>query len=188
MAKSAVTRLAKGDRDATDDHLFRASLGQLKSHPRMQDFLASVTLHIEGNFIIGEPFKVHYNYKHKREKLRLHAPGDWIGIFEEGVKGEDSKEEDVLICWCEVPEAHNVGFLNVDRLSISKASSFHASYFVNGSERLLGKSETFRPRFVGAAIDVIGPTEEKEWASIKRREWRHGDVEEAEVEIKCGVR
>ncbi|GMH94277.1 hypothetical protein TL16_g12860 [Triparma laevis f. inornata] len=202
VSESCMQRLAKGSVDKSDEHMFRGCLGELKRHPRMADFLATVNLQVDrqhaqkSTFIIGEGFNVRYKYEHKREKERLHCPGDWIGIFEVGGMEVALKEEggeepqeptgDKLVCWCEVPSDQNEASLQVDRLAITKSDLYYAAYYVNGTDTPLSKSDSFHPSFVKAGLNILGPAEEKEWASIKRKPSTLG-LENDEVEIKCGV-
>ena len=206
VAKSSAERIGRGLCDPTDEHLFRASLGQLKSHPRMNDFLATVTLTVQENVIIGEPFVVNYRYVHKKEKDRLHCPGDWIGIFEvrrgrgsqgdeegdgeaeaeaEAAVGEDQEgrklgEKDFLICWYEIPELLNETCVAVDKLAIEEAE-YYLAYFVNGARHPLAKSKSFFPKFVRSTIGVIGTAFEKDVKCFRRSK------ENSQVEIVCGI-
>ena len=195
-ARGAMNRLAKGDCDKTDEHLFRASLGQLKQHPRMHDFLANVVMDVPESFIIGEDFEMRYEYKHKWEPERQHAPSDWIGIFKVDTDADEFKpksffaavsseeiatrETSSLVCWCEIPYNSNAGRLFVERMLIKEERPYRAMYFVNGSTKPLASSTTFYPYFFGASVSVIGPTHLRDRNQVK-------PVDRSCVKIVCGV-
>ena len=190
VAKGAANRLLRGDRDAADEHLFRASLGQLKSHPRMKDFLATVVLTADSDFVIGEFFRVSYKYTNKKDAGRLHSPGDWIGIFrlpgdDKGAAADLSNdaiavEPLALVCWCEIPADLNEATLTVDRQMIKSECHLRALYFVSGSDRPSAGSSKITPHFVKAKIVVQGPKQVRDRDKFRVID---GDT----VEIFCGV-
>lgn len=166
--------------------MFRASLGQLKQHPRMLDFYADVKLQVPTDFIIGENFGLTFEYRHKREADRLHAPGDWVGIFAVDAEGDGeprsrdyyasvtsesiaAREKSSLVSWCEVPLHRNSARIPVDRTLIKEQRPYRALYFVSatGPSKPLGESATFYPYFMSAEISVTGPANAKDRDSVR---------------------
>jgi len=162
VAKSAQARIRSGKCDPTDEHLFRASLGQLKAHPRINDFLADVTVENPETCVVGEPFPIKFSYVHKKQRDRLHCPGDWLGIF-----SVSQDKEETLVCWHEVPELLNEYTFTVDKSAIKEEGEYFAAYFVNGSDKPLGKSKIFRPKFVFAKVEITAARDAKDSDSIK---------------------
>jgi len=192
-AKTTVARISRGGGDVTDGHLFRATLGALKSHPHMNDFLADVYLKVQKQSIIGEPFEMEYNYVHRRDRERPHSPKDWIGIFRIGDISIDfdpnMDDREVakcpLICWCHVPDNRNYCSFTVSPSMVTCTGNYRALYFVSGSEAPLGGSNNFKPNFVSASIEILRATRPQDEKFIEISPEKREDL--PEVSVKCGT-